>query len=94
MESLQIYILGINIFVLLVMAAFLAKNRDLNGRLFIAQMMQDVLRNRVKQAEALLGVLQDSWIVHASKIESLQLKVDRLGKKQEADTRNSKRIMY
>lgn len=78
MEQLQIYIAIVNVVVLIVMAAFLAKNRDLKGRLFFAEQIQDTLRRRIKDCENACAILADARVNHESKIEALQNKVGRL----------------
>lgn len=62
MEALQLFILSINVFALFIMASFLVKNRDLKGRLFFAEQLQDKLRKRVKALEVAVNQLRDPLI--------------------------------
>ncbi len=80
METLQLYILIVNVFVMLVMLAFLTKNRDLKGRLFFAEQLQDKMRERVKYLETEWALLHDAKINHEGKIASLEMKVSRIKK--------------
>ncbi len=94
MESLQIYIAIINVFVLIIMAAFLHKNKDLKGRLFFAEQLQDKTRERVKHLETEWALLHDAKINHEGKIASLEMKVSRVEKNKLFKPVNVRKILY
>lgn len=77
MEAVQLYILIINVFVLLVMTAFLAKNRDLNGRLFLAEQIQDNLRQRIKHIENTVGEINAAMVNDYTKTQKIKPKAAR-----------------
>lgn len=77
MEALQLYILIINVFVLLVMAAFLAKNRGLKDSLFFFENIQRNFHIRLDVIEKALAKLQDASVNHEGKIAGLESKVAR-----------------